>query len=831
MTRPKDLEAFAASRLPQQERSAASLAGSVRRALHRLQNEHADWADGLIKAAIRLLRRIYRTESGKRTSPELRAAVAAFRKTVREALNHTGAPTAGAFAAHTQAIALSLANAAMNAGAAAAGVDGSTKRWVTMRDEAVRPSHRPMDGVTVPLADTFNVGGVRMPYPGWPGAPPALTQNCRCVLQVLAPAPAQVSLSSGQEVTMTAQPDLIEEPDVEDVEDVEDEDAMDDTVPWHGVLAPEDVVSGDGRKFGAEALRWRDLPLPLSWQKVNADGHAGSVVVGRIDEIWREDGLIKALGAFLDTAEADEAIGLLADGGIRGVSVDVDDATMELEGEGDKPVQVFPDGRICGATLCPIPAFQEAFVKLGDWPGEDALVASCPCESQEELGIDEGAWDGSASNYDDEQWHRACLVHLHDGEPASKAECKLPILTPEGVLSRAGVHAAAGRVDQTDAPPEAIDAAKAALRGAYEDLDEEVPESLMVSAPDEEMAASWGWGGDELARGPGWITNPVETRRLHRYWTRGKGAAKIGWGRGGDFNRCRRQLSKYIGPGFLNRTCAQWHFDALGYWPATHAKRLGHSGRSIALVAAVGTVTPARYFANPQLRELTPMAVEDDRRIYGHLAGWETCHIGLGGTCVTPPHSPSNYAYFHVGAVNTPEGLLAAGRMTMATGHADRYASAAVAMAHYDDTGTVIADIVAGEDEFGIWVSGKLRDETTDKQVAALLQAPPSGDWRDIGGSLEMVAALAVNVPGFPVPRIGIKGGRQRSLAAAGVVMPNEPVRAIDISAAVMAAVDELEARARRRKMSALAASSGRDPRGRMADLAQKVGGDHRVRM
>ena len=133
-------------------------------------------------------------------------------------------------------------------------------------------------------------------------------------------------------------------------------------MPWHCVLAPEGVLSGDGRKFGIDALRWRDLPLPLSWQKVNTDGHNGSVVVGRIDEIWREDNLIKASGTFLETPEADEAIGLLADGGIRGVSVDVDDATMELEGaadgEPDKAVQVFPDGRICGATLVPDPGFR-----------------------------------------------------------------------------------------------------------------------------------------------------------------------------------------------------------------------------------------------------------------------------------------------------------------------------------------------------------------------------------------------------------------------------------------------------------------------------------------
>src|SRR5690606_17936487 len=57
--------------------------------------------------------------------------------------------------------------------------------------------------------------------------------------------------------------------------------------------------------------------------------------------------------------------------------------------------------------------------------------------------------------------------------------------------------------------------------------------------------------------GPGWITHPVPTGRIRRYWTKGKGAAKIRWGMGGDFNRCRRQLVKYItNPEWLAGACA-----------------------------------------------------------------------------------------------------------------------------------------------------------------------------------------------------------------------------------------------------------------------------------
>ena len=41
----------------------------------------------------------------------------------------------------------------------------------------------------------------------------------------------------------------------------------------------------------------------------------------------------------------------------------------------------------------------------------------------------------------------------------------------------------------------------------------------------------------------------------------------------------------------------------------------------------------------------------------------------------------------------------------------------------------------------------------TDEEIRDLKSAPMSGDWRRIGGNLELMAVLAVNLPGFPVLR------------------------------------------------------------------------------
>lgn len=98
--------------------------------------------------------------------------------------------------------------------------------------------------------------------------------------------------------------------------------------------------------------------------------------------------------------------------------------------------------------------------------------------------ISEKPWgEISEADYTIEQWHNACLIHLHDGPPTSKSQCKLPVKTPNGALNRDGVHAAAGALAGAraplKAPPDQKAKAAAALRRYYSQLDEKPPESLM----------------------------------------------------------------------------------------------------------------------------------------------------------------------------------------------------------------------------------------------------------------------------------------------------------------------------------------------------------------
>lgn len=182
-------------------------------------------------------------------------------------------------------------------------------------------------------------------------------------------------------------------------------------------------------------------------------------------------------------------------------------------------------------------------------------------------------------------------------------------------------------------------------------------------------------------------------------------------------------------------------------------------------------------FSDPGFTEPTPLTIEGDR-IFGHIATWGTCHIGITKRCTPPPKSKSDYAYFNVGArrVRDHDGevrTVGVGHLTMNTGHASLAASMSETLAHYDNTGTCAADVAAGEDAHGIWINGLISPELSERDRERLAAAPPSGDWRARDGALELCAVLAVNVPGYPVPRA-------RVAAAA----PNEPLEYLALTAA-----------------------------------------------
>ena len=193
------------------------------------------------------------------------------------------------------------------------------------------------------------------------------------------------------------------------------------------------------------------------------------------------------------------------------------------------------------------------------------------------------------------------------------------------------------------------------------------------------------------------------------------------------------------------------------------------------VVASLSAPYPVEMFENPGFDGPTPFRVLPNGRVMGHVATWGTCHVGITNECVQPPVSKSDYAFFMTGEIETSAGRIPVGTITMDTSHASLDKSRIAAARHYDDTGTAAAYVQVGEDEWGIWASGVVAPGLSDDRITRLGAAKLSGDWRNVSGNLEMVAVLAVNTPGFMIPRARVAsqndGSVGMSVVSAGALV------------------------------------------------------------
>lgn len=779
-----NIETFAATRNKRLVSADEEMREFVTRGLNDFSGQ---WYSDIVEAASVLWLETYQFES---PAGDYQVAMKAFQEMLRETLAKTtdpGSPASEvAIDRLTKWIGTATVNDATFRGNKAAGA--RSMRWITQGDGNVRDIHRAVDGARRSIAGTFDVGGFKLHYPGEPVGPPEVWINCRCLLASGRVEPVSTNITAAgtlpEDEEMPETPIPRDDAEAEVPEEViAEEPLVDDEldeIPVHGVAAPEGVPTGDGREFGVGSLTTRTLPLPMRYEIVGTHGGTTSdvVTVGRIDEMWMQDGEMRYRGALLTNRQyTEEVVQGIADGSIRGISVEVDSMELDIETTmasmakaeqtGAQPVETLKAARIAGFTIVPIPAYQEAYIALG------------------------AAFEDELTEED-----QAALVACGCGNAVDEDEFEL-----------------AGVVDLTGLSETDLD--------AYFELTPEEQEAFVaqrgllttVEAVEEALVAA-GTYAPGTKDGPGWITHPRATSRIRRYWTQGKGAAKIKWGMPGDFNRCRRQLAKYVkNPDYLAGTCANMHKEALGVWPGQEA---GGRGRH-ALIAAGGVVAPAftfvgsdseqdafvaagsyadmkaEWFQNPNFTGPTQLTITEDGRVFGHLAVWTTCHIGIPGVCSAAPHSPSNYSYFHTGRIATDQGDVRVGNLTHGIGHASLRARAAAATAHYDQTSAVWAHVAVGEDAHGIWYSGVVKPGVSKDKIAEIRAIGAlSGDWRYPEGQLDLVAAVSVGTPGLPVrAQIAAENGHQTALiASAGIVLPEtieEPAQ--NLSAAEVAGI------------------------------------------
>lgn len=199
-------------------------------------------------------------------------------------------------------------------------------------------------------------------------------------------------------------------------------------------------------------------------------------------------------------------------------------------------------------------------------------------------------------------------------------------------------------------------------------------------------------------------------------------------------------------------------------------------------------VEPERaWFEVEEPDHIVPLHIAADGSVQGHVAAWGECHTGYPGACVTAPPSPSDYAFFNLKQVVCSDGsIVHTGPVTVGTGHAGNSLNADRALAHYDNSGHGVADVVLRDGALGVWACGAARPTITPAQIREFNACGPSGDWRSLRGRLDLVAVLMVNTQGFPLVASGVmvhEGGRVEQQSLVAGLQP----RTIDRVAAEMA--------------------------------------------
>lgn len=515
-------------------------------------------------------------------------------------------------------------------------------------------------------------------------------------------------------------------------------------IPWETDLIPLETFTGDRRWFSQDGVTSRALPMPLCLQVKTDQGHRGSVTVGVTEWIKAGETMIRAGGSWLNPTGVPEVLRALelCRNGVAKVSADLEPdmeiTVEEPESPGERPFIYCHRAKICGVTIVPIGAFDLPGIQMSFGIPEYASLAITGTTSWRSMPAQPREIEYNA----DEAFKR--ILAWADGNDARARSMFLWF------------------------DPQAAEGARDRFRLPIGDIVEGRPALNFHAIYAAAALISGAHGGLPT------VSNE-ERGRLRR-----------------TISEIYKRLASLYGDPEL---AAPW--DKRAKMPDVSATGLEAVAASAAPVAP-----PDDWFTDPKLPGPTPSPiVTPDGRVMVHLATHGSCHRGIqqmSGQCFTPPPSPSKYLRFMDGSVVTASGrTVPVGRITADTSHAPIPLAAKTAKDHYDNTGSCVAIVAAGEDEYGIWLSGALVSEATPQRVAMLRRSPISGDWRRHGAEgLDLVAALCVNVAGYPAPYLGavrtlsVDQGECQTLVASGPpvgddvsmsdapdIQPKEPVQ------------------------------------------------------
>jgi Phage Mu protein F like protein len=567
---------------------------------------------------------------------------------------------------------------------------------------------------------------------------------------------------------------------------------------WEGTLAIEGVETGDGRMFAVEALTWRDLPIPLMYQKVTSHGGIDDVTVnvGSIDEIWRDGNLLWGRGRIdMEDPNGVEVARKMQQGFIRGVSIDADsikDADIEFVFPPSAPgadladdmlhdlfatpeLTIFNKGRVSAATVVNIPAFQEAKLFLID-TATGALVAA-------------GSSFAAVGSHD--------TATTGDSWDIGVNEKRLPSPMPAATGRNFYAWIDNGQVTDGEMPKDA---------GKFG--------HHMVSADGRPGAANTvacSSGIAVLHGGRGGTTIPDDDRRAVY-----------------DHLASHMRDAGMEPPAFGGETLGLSAADA----PTELEAREGVT----ALAAAAYTIEipdlpPPHFFEEPdELPPIGAMWVTAEGRIFGLVGPGDTAHRSFRDRKITIPMGNVDYtAWMNRPTLVAGGQRVATGVITMNCGHASPLGplDPGERMKHYDNSCSIAAVVAVGESKrFGApWMSGVLMPMTAE-QTQRLMACQLSGDWaphREKPGWREFVAALAVPVPGF-ARATKVRVVDDVLVSSAVPIRSWEEYQAtVDVPELVTAAAAPVLTDEQRLQLDAVRDRLGLSPKAKLATIADRV--------
>lgn len=673
---------------------------------------------------------------------------------------------------------VALANGASLESAKVLGEDGPAfKTWLTAGDENVRDSHVDADGQTVKIDEPFSVGGFPLDHPGDFLGPDSEVINCRCTLIYGFAANEGTNQQDVLAQAASGNPNHDEHGRfdfgaAEARDRARQAKAMRDTnerdePTVHDPQPQKELVRTDGEgQYNQTAFKEGDrVRSPLGAGKVVGTAYSGSQVSVKHDlggEVSHHDPFELRHESSPSTAlPPREKANMLADSGSMFQMMHDTAAHLYEEAGGDGYGELWFN-----------PESGELVWNIGDWfeNEEDGINMLAAIPGVERVDpCDECSFPG-------EPWVQ---VYPVDGERLSQPAEDEAILPPvdrlatmtaatftaeqrkklaedgaamsDGsfpVRNKEDLHNALQSIGRAKNPAEARAHIKARAKALG--LTDELPKDWLTASVEVELLPLEQEEGSIEVHAPvAAIVQEYEQKHLGRKVT-------------------EAQRDQPVLPTEYDPLRASAHDEAsarrqfLNSLAAAGATRLLEQEEEVeentfVIVASAAPVHPPRdWFATEEPNHPMPLTITADGRVMGHVAVWGSCHTGFPGRCTQPPNSPSGYAYFHTGALETDDGSsIPVGRLTFDGPHASMTASRAQAAAHYDNTCKVGAYVRARDGIHGIWVAGALKSELGAADLQNLRASAPSGDWRRPapGAPLELVGILGVNVAGFPVPR------------------------------------------------------------------------------